>query len=210
MNYDIDLSRAVLWQYAKSKNINAIIDNKQAFFDENHKQFWTDFYNNIFNLDTANEFGCKIWSIILDFPLFINNLQSTNPRFGFASDDVNFSQGNFEPIGGLTAQFSLETQRMALKLRYLQLTTSHTEPEINRALKAIIGNIQVIDLGDMQQRYIITDPLSFELLFLINNFDILPKPSGVKSTIYDNTQSFFGFNPDEDENFIGSFYGGEF
>jgi len=46
----------------------------------------------------------------------------------------------------------------------------------------------------MTQSYIFNFPVTADLAYLFNNFDILPRPAGVGSQWIDNTEEFFGFN----------------
>ena len=208
-DYNVNLLQSLLWQQTEAVNLQGILTAKQAWYDANQTAFWQDWYTNVFNVDTANQFGLSVWGIILDIPLYIANPPSNNPRFGFAPEDVNFSFGNLEPEGGLNYQLPLETQRRAIKLRYAQLVSSGCVPEINRALKYVfsdLGAASLYDYGNMTQRYIFNFPLTYDLLYLFNNFDILPRPSGVRSVYYDATIQYFGFAPEDTNFYNGNCY----
>lgn len=201
MNFAVDLTKALLWQYNSATALQSLINSKQDWYDENQKQFWTDFVTNIFDLNTANEFGLAVWSIILDLPLFSNSsYDPTIPTFGFGNANlaVNFDNGILQDSSGSTSNLPLGTKRIALQLRYFQLTSSGTVPETNRMLAFVFrnyGKAYLLDLGNMHQEYVFNFPVPWDFAYLFNNFDILPRPAGVSSEWVDATLSYFGFGP---------------
>ena len=50
------------------------------------------------------------------------------------------------------------------------------------------------DNHDMTQTYVFNFPVTADLQYLFNNFDLLPRPSGVQSNWIDATIECFGFN----------------
>lgn len=186
-DFSVNLLKAILWQYNGAATLQALLKSKQAWYDENQEQFWNDWLVNIFDLRTANEFGLRVWSIILNLPLFVSTEADplTKPTFGFDNAFFkNFDRGNFSNFNGGTNALPLETKRLALQLRYFQLTTAGCVPEVNRFLKYIFGDMGLVflkDNHDMTQTYVFTFPLTSDLLYLFTNFDILPRPAAVAS-----------------------------
>ena len=92
----VNLLQAILWQYNDAENLQALLVAKQAWYNSNQQAFWQGWIANVFNLDTADEFGLGVWSIILGLPNFINQ-SSPGPEipvFGFdGSGGVNFDNG---------------------------------------------------------------------------------------------------------------------
>lgn len=185
-DYSVNVQQALLWQYNEALRLQSLLLSKQAWYAQNQTQFWEDFYNNIFNLDTANYFGLSVWAIILGQPIVFNN--SSNPGqnpFGFGVNNENFTHGNFSQGDGNTYALPTAAARILLQLRYFQLTSSGTVPETNRMLKKVFGafgNAWLIDNHDMTQTYVFDFPLTAELVYLFRNTDILPRPAGVAST----------------------------
>lgn len=200
-DFSVDLLQALLWQYNNAANLQSIIASKQAWYNDNQQAFWDAWITNVFNLHTANEFGLAIWSIILGLPLFINNPAPVDePLFGFGSANgaVNFGNGILGNSDGAVYNLPLETKRIALKLRYFQLTSSGTVPETNRMLAYVFasyGKAYLLDYGTMSQAYIFLFQVPWDLAYIFNNLDILPRPAGVGSQWIDGTQEFFGFGP---------------
>jgi|HubBroStandDraft_5_1064220.scaffolds.fasta_scaffold113992_2 hypothetical protein len=154
-NYNVNLLQAVLWQYDEATNLLSLINQKQTWYNTYQSQFWTDWYNNVFNLETANQFGLSVWSYILNVPLYLNNPEPTDrPTWGFNAYDPSFptlenSYLNFGLLPSSTTtggnfynriiNLSLEEQRFLLRLRYFQLVTN-----------GIVGNINPIGSANFQ------------------------------------------------------------
>lgn len=196
-DFSVNLLQALLWQYNEATNLQALLEAKNDWYVSNQTEFWTDWYADVFNLETANQFGLHVWSIILGLPLYVNlPPYPDKPTWGFADDDVNFDNGNFTDANGSSYPLPVEIQRIALRLRYAQLISSGTVPEINRALAWIfgdMGNAYLLDYHNMTQAYVFNFPVTFDLAYLFNHFDVLPRPAGVASTWIDNTFEYFGF-----------------
>lgn len=198
LDLTVNLMQAVLWQYNDATNLQGIIANENEWYYENQTQFWQAWIANVFDLRTANEFGLSVWSIILGLPNFINAGSNENePIFGFdGSGGVNFDNGILGSSGE-TVVLPIETQRLGLQFRYFQLCSSGTVPEINRFLAYIFGGPNkawLIDHGDMTQTYIFNFPVTWDFAYLLNNFDLLPRPAGVGSSWIDATLMYFGFD----------------
>lgn len=196
-DYTVNLLKALLWEYNEATNLQALLRQKQDWYNTNQTEFWEDFYTNIFNLQTANDFGLQIWAIILGQPLFVNGTPSDRVTWGFGTPHENFTRGNFSGTSSGTHRLGTETARVLLQLRYFQLVSSGTVPETNRALKWIFGEnygpAWLNDNHDMTQFYTFTFPLPSDLQFIFNNFDVLPRPAGVGSSyrvIVDETWGF--------------------
>lgn len=198
IDFSVNLLRALLWEYNEAGNLQSLLEEKQAWYDENQEGFWVDFYNNIFNLQTANDFGLQVWSIILGQPLFINIADNNATTWGFGAFHENFERSNFSASASETHRLPTETARILLQLRYFQLISSGTVPETNRALAWIFGKkygkAWLNDNLDMTQFYTFQFALPSDLIFIFNNFDVLPRPAGVGSTYRVIVEEAFGFD----------------
>lgn len=198
-DWSVNLMKALLWQYNEAEALQSILQQKQDWYNVNHQQFWFNWVYDVFNLPTANDFGCNVWSIILGLPLFVNIPPDPDkPTFGFdLAEYGNFDNSNFTDTNGTLFLLPLALKRIALQLRYFQLTTSGTVPEINRFMKFLfgsMGSVYLEDGHDMTQTYIFNFPVTADLAFVLNNLDILPRPAGVGSSWIDATEPFFGFD----------------
>lgn len=184
----VNVLQALLWQYNEALRLQGLLETKQEWYTQNQAQFWDDWYRDVFDLRTANIFGLSVWAIILGQPIIFNNVADpTKIAWGFDSDvyHKNFTRGNFAQLDGYTYVLSAAGAQSLVQLRYFQLTSSGTVPEINRMLKYVFedqGLAYLVDNGDMTQEYIFTFTLSAELEFIFKNFDVLPRPAGVEST----------------------------
>lgn len=204
IDFSVDLLRAILWQYDEAPNLKALIEAKQAWYVANQQDFWQDWLANVFDLRTANSFGLEVWSIILDIPIVVTNFPETGrTTWGFGTLHENFTRGNFSGSTGHAVRLADETARILLQLRYFQLTSAGTVPEINRMLAYVFqdyGPAWLNDNHDMTQFYTFGFALPSDLEFLFNNFDVLPRPAGVGSSYRVIVGESWGFG-DHHENF---------
>jgi len=203
---------AILWQYDKAPNLLGIMQAKQDWYDAEVAEFWRAWYRDVFDLRTANEFGLAVWGVILNLPLYVDESASPAdyPAFGFASYGMNFDNGNFATDVPGANTLTLDQRRIVLRLRYYQLTTRATIPEINRILADVFGPgvCYALDGYNMTMTYVWVVPQPSALLNLLRDFDILPRPAGVSiSTTDANLEGFefanYGYNFDNG-NFVGA------
>lgn len=209
-DYSVDLLRALLWQYNDAARLQSLLQSKQDWYNVNQKEFWENWYRDVFNLQTANDFGLAVWAIILDVPLLVASQGDppSKPIWGFGQYRKNFNNGNFASIS--SSLLTTEQKRLILRLRYFQLYTRATVPEINAFLGDLFapyGSGYVIDNLDMTARYIFFNPLPSALATVLTEFDLLPRPASVKidfEILGVNDSWGFGVNH---ENFTnGNFY----
>lgn len=182
-DYSIDILRSLLWRHNEAPNLQALLQYKQDWINENQQQFWEDWYTNVFDLRTANEFGVVVWTIILGLPLTIK-LPPANPNesFGFGEFRKNFENGNFNPAAGDGIGLNVENARKALRVRYYQLTTRGDVYTLNTMMNDVFGEDgggYVVDNLDMTMDFVFLFELDSSLKLVLEDQDILPAPSGV-------------------------------
>jgi hypothetical protein len=197
-DFSVDLLKAILWEYNDATNLQSLLNQLNTFVVTNQTDFWESWLTNVFDLVTANDFGLSVWSIILGAPINVvsNATPPTETVFGFGATNGNFFNYNFDNPSGVVTQMPTEMARLYLRLRYFQLVSSGTVPEINRMLDYLFGNMGVAflqDQGYMRQRYVFNFTPTADMTFLFNNFDILPRPAGVGSYYITASQIPFGF-----------------
>ena len=124
LDYSVDLLKAILWQYNDASRLQSILQSKQDWYDENQRDFWENWYNDVFNLQTANEFGLSVWAIILDIPIIVQ-VEPPDPdfiRWGFGGYHLNYDNSNFAPASGGVQALTVEQARTVLRMRYFQIT----------------------------------------------------------------------------------------
>lgn len=221
-NPSVNVLRSVLWAFNEAVNLQGLLQAKQDWYTTNHVDFWTAWVRDVFDLRTATSFGLSVWSRVLDLPLFGTTPISPPdyPAFGFdngvmGSPITNFFDagvagsvgGNFatDPEGAFG--LSTEQQRILLRLRFFQLVTRATIPEINTFLVQVFGpdEIWAADNLNMTMRYVYIGATARDLQNLLETYDLLPRPAGVRIiTEFADVQSF-GFDPVGQNFFESSF-----
>lgn len=159
----INLEKTILWQYDKATRLTRVVLSKENWYKQNVTNFIVGFLIDIFNLKTANDFGLSVWGKILNFPRQVTN------------------KNNNSIINLTTEQY-----RFLLLGQILKFKMSCTIPEINRYLRIIFNeqdnkNVYVTDNHNMTITYTLNPQvLSEEISDLIENYDFLPRPAGVK------------------------------
>lgn len=181
-DYSLNLLRALLWQHNEASRLESLIASKQAWYDTNHSQFWSDWVRDVFDLRTANDFGLSVWAAILDIPLAITTPPDPAGKavYGFGSYYKNFTRGTFASISN--SNLTTEQRRLVLRLRYFQLVTTGAVPEINEFLGKLfadMGPVYVLDNLDMTATYVFGFALPSELQQVLTEYDVLPRPAGV-------------------------------
>lgn len=205
-----DTLRGTLWQFDSAERLQSLIQQKYQWYFDNYGVFFYNWYFDVFDLRTANDFGLSVWAIILDLPLFVTTAQSpTNyPAFGFANFGGNFFNYNFATTGTGVQNLTTEQKRVILRLRFYQITTRASVPDINKFLFELFGGlIYAIDNLNMTMTYIFTAPPSSSLIWALQEFDVLPRPAGVEYDFNTLSPPSFGFAPYQ-ANFFNSNFGG--
>lgn len=200
-DFSVDLLRAVLWRQNEASNLLSLLEQKGAWYETNFTEFWESWVRDVFDLRTANDFGCAVWAIILGVPLALIVPPNAGPQWGFGPSTnhrQNFNHGNFG-ISSAGVGLSLEQKRILLQLRYFKLVSRCTVPEMNRRLKELLGqygSVYVLDANDMSYTtYVFGFQPNSALQFVLENFDVLPRPAAVGIRFIVSTRPSFGFGP---------------
>jgi len=198
-DFSVNLLNALLWRHDDAVNIQSLLESKNAWYETNQTEFWNDWITNVFNLETANEFGLSVWAQILGAPLSLIVPPNAGPQFGFgpaSNTRQNFNNGNFgssQAGVGLT----LAQKRILLQLQYYKLISRCTVPEINERVAAILGefgSVYVLDGNDMEfTTYVFGFQPNSALQFVLENFNVLPRPAAVGIKFIISTRPAFGF-----------------
>lgn len=197
-DFSVDLMRSILWQYEQAPRAVALARADQAWIDAHQSEFWQAWHRDVFDLDSANEFGLSVWARILGVSLEIGEQRRVEEVFGFGVNNRNFGRGNFGRAQDGTAQLDAESARKLLKLRWFQLTMRPTVPNINQALAMVFGQgaAFVADPYDMTWvTFFFTAAPDYRLRRLLENTDILPRPSTVGARWVTQVRPSWGFGP---------------
>lgn len=196
LEFHVNLMRTVLWQYENAPKLKSLVQSEQDWANENVTEFWQNWFRDVFNLKTANDFGLIVWSIILDIPLIINRPRRVGGVFGFGSNHKNFGNGNFGRARSRDIEVTTEQARKILLLRWFQLTSRPTVPNINKALEIVFGEgiAYVQDSLDMSDLFFMfTERPDYQTIDLLKNRDLLLRPSTVGSAFGVQPRAGFGF-----------------
>lgn len=182
----VDLSRVILWEYEQAENLKAIINNQNIAHNKLVNEFWSDWYRDVFNIDTANRFGLSIWARILNVDLSVEfEPQLDKVAFGVGLNRRNFAPGtNFGARDGSTVGLTTEQLRLLIRTRYFSLTERPTVTNINAFLQRYFwrGQAKVYVTGPQDMSFVLYTfnyTPDGELAFLLDNTDVLPRPSTV-------------------------------
>lgn len=180
------VEQTIISQYANSPIINRLISDFLDYIDPAYKL--EDFYNLIWNVDTAQGYGLDLWGRIVGVSRIVH--LPVGGFFGFeeATDGNTFESGIFYGQGNLTSNFSLSDTvfRRVILAKALANICDGSIPAINQILINLFpgyGNCYVIDNLDMTMEYRFHGTLSAVDLALASQSGILPKPAGVSVTI---------------------------
>lgn len=204
----VDLVKSLLWQHDAAPIAQSLVMQKQAWYDENQTQFWTDWYRDVFNLLTANSFGLNVWAIILGLPLQVFSPPKITDPFGYGTNNQNYGHGNFANQGSGVVTLLESEARIALRLRYYKLISRCTVPEINKICADVfapLGKVYVLDANDMTTTYVFGFTPSAALQFVLDNYDLLPRPAAVQSRYIIQSRVPFGYGPNNQNFNHGSF-----
>lgn len=197
-DFSVDLLRALLWQYNDAVRLQSLLEQKQAWYDSQYSEFWENWSRDVFDLRTANDFGLSVWAVILNIPLTITTAGPPSADiWGFGPFRKNFNRGNFAPsTSGI--RLTTEQKRLVLRLRYFQLVTRGAVPEINEFLASVFaafGDVYVLDGLNMTMDYVFTFAPPSQLRFVLQTYDVLPRPAAVGVNYVVLVRDTFGFGP---------------
>lgn len=196
-DFSVDVLRGLLWQHNRAVALRALLDAKQTWHDENQTRFWQDWARDVFDLRTANAFGCQVWARILGIRLAPPPAEGSAEVWGFGEFRQNFDNAPFAPGGPDSVSLTVEQQRIVLQLRYFQLVMRPSVTEINRMLRYVfrdLGGVYVLDPLNMTAiTYVfdfVPDP---RLAFVLEQFDVLPRPSTIGIQLITTAREAWGF-----------------
>lgn len=195
----IDVEQTIISQYGNSATITQLVRNMNQYIDP--RADFDEFYNFVWNVDTAQGFGLNIWGRIVNISrelqippdqLFFGFNEALPGSYPF--DEQPFYSGT----PGATNTYSLgdEAYRKLILTKALANISATNAPSINQLLQNLFadrGRCYVNDLGNMQMRY------TFEFLLTPYEFAImtqsgaLPRPAGVGATLINTDTPVFGF-----------------
>lgn len=210
----LDIEETICSQYANSPSIGQLLANMNQYIDP--RQNLINFYNAVWNVDTAVGFGLNIWGRIVGVSRVIP-IPGTAGAFGFDNDDSppdwqTFGSVGSPGVGGpffsgqvQTGGFSLNdsSYRTLILTKALANICATTAPALNQLIQNLFpgrGRAYTVDggksntsVGGMRMTYVFEFALSSIEYAILAFSGVLPHPAGVQVSIVVIPQGSFGF-----------------
>lgn len=191
----INFSQTVISQYTNSQILSQLIANFNEYVDP--ASDIDNFYNLIWNIDTAKGYGLDVWGRILG----VNRvLQVSNTTyFGFAQATTTsaapFDQGPFYSGQRVTQNYALSDAGFLVLLfaKALANISDCSAQSINQILLNLFpkrGNCYVTDGLNMTMVYNFNFLLTPVEAAIVQQSGALPRPVGVSSTVIQTPPKF--------------------
>ncbi len=199
----IDVERTILSQYGQSPTIRELIANMNEYIDP--ATDFEEFYNYVWNVDTAVGFGLDIWGRIVGVSRLIR-LTGVDPIVGFQTGNVPedwtpMSYGRWARSGDGTGGQAYELNDTAYRTLILVKALANISATNARSLNTLLhllfpgrGRVYVRDLGEMRMQFVFNFALTPVERAIVTQSGVLPHPAGVLySVIIVPVATFFGF-----------------
>ena len=181
-----DIWTTVLSQYANSPRLMALIQNFQDYVDQT--QNFENFFDFIWNVDTAQGVGLDIWGRIVAVNRVLQ-IATSPPFFGFtegnsADDYTGFNQGPFYSGQKLTNNFILTDDgfRVLILAKAFSNICNASIPSTNFILRYLFGNsgrCYCTDGLNMTMTYTFEFTPTPVQVSILTYSGVFPRPSGV-------------------------------
>lgn len=183
VNPSLSYTTRLVGQYANSPVMLKLANGLGTLFDDS--PFIKNWYDVVFNLETATGYGLDVWGAILN-----------RSREFVYNGDRYYLQGA-QTIGGVTftAEQMENLYRQVLQLTAMRYVGNASISSLNTLIQFIFkdeGECYCLEYGTMQIRYVFRFYLDKVKQAIIETID--PHPSGVGSSYeYLPSQTYFGF-----------------
>ena len=201
-------------QYANSPIITQLVQNMNDYIDP--RKSLLDFYNVVWNVDTAVGFGLNIWGRIVGVSRVIP-IPATLGSFGFQTDNFPPDWQNFGTVGQPstggpfysgqvnTGGFTLndDAYRVLILTKALANIVATNAPSLNALVRNLFpgrGRAYTIDrgksnasAGGMRMTYVFEFKLTTIEFAILAFSGVLPHPAGVGVNVIVVPSGYFGF-----------------
>lgn len=189
---NVDLT--VMAQYANSSKLRSLIDTFNLAVEP--ESFIDNFYDLIWNIDTADTYGLNVWGKIVVVSRLLT-VEENQVYFGFneassdpilVDDPQPFNQAPFYVGEQSTTTITLsnDAYRKLIMMKAMANITNCTIPNINRMLMYMFGTsgkCYVRNDGGMVMSYVFEFELSTAERAIVQSSGALPAPAGVTVNI---------------------------
>lgn len=191
----INVEQTIISQYGNSATITRLIHNMDQYLDP--RTNFDDFYDFVWNVETAQGFGLDIWGKIVNVSRELT-LEITE-WFGFKESGLYpFGQRPFFSEPAATQGYTLadDAYRVLILTKAMANIAATTAPSLNQILQNLFagrGKCYVNDLGKMRMRYVFEFALTDYEVAIITQSNALPRPAGVMAYLFTFQGPVFGF-----------------
>jgi hypothetical protein len=193
-----NVDKTIISQYANSPTLKALIYNFNQYIDP--LTDFDNFYNYVWNVETAQGFGLDIWGRIVNVGRVLKIPNAPN-YLGFSQATPGaqpFGQAPFYSGASSTSNFALSdpAYRTLIMVKALANISRTTAPAINQLLSNLFagrGRVYVNDLGGMKFRYTFEFLLTAYEYAIVTQSGALPIPGGVEVSLLNSSLPVFGF-----------------
>ena len=183
-----DVWTTMLSQYANSGIIATLVTNMAQYVDQT--QNFDEFYDTIWNVDTAVGYGLDLWGRIVGVTRTLALPSSPpQPYLGFEEAGqpttlTPFGQAPFFSGQPTTTNFSLtdDAYRPLILAKALANICDGSIPATNQILINLFGQGYVTDGLNLTMKYTFTAALTAQQLAIANS-GVIPRPSGVAASV---------------------------
>lgn len=192
----INVQDTVISQYANSPVICSLIKSFNGCLDP--RKDIDNFYNLVWNVETAQGFGLDTWGSIVGIRREVR-MTPEDEFLGFSDGFTGFNDGVWGFGDESDREYLLDddTYRRVIMLKALSNIVYATAPNINKLLRMMFskrGRAYYVINGTMQARYVFEFFLMPIERAIIRQTDLLPRPSGVLLDFFEpDIDKTFGF-----------------
>ena len=198
----MQIEETIQSQYAASPRIKAIAKSIDSLIRPNLDIEL--FYNNAFNLATAQGWGLDCWGRIVAIERKIEGVPTDDNYLGFtAVTGIPNTQAQpfnnapfFSKQVGNTFVFQDDAFRLLILTKAMANISEATLPQLNHMISMLLpnANVYVLHIDTMHLRIVIQDYLEPYQRILLTRGDLPPIPAGVGFEVYELDPHTFGFN----------------
>lgn len=188
----LDPRDTIISQYANSPIICGLIDAMFAWLDPT--KLTNDFYDNVWNIESASGYGLDVWGQIVGVSRVILLYSEKFVGFSEAATGANYdhetmSHGVFfrdNTSGGTNYKIADSAYRRLILTKALVNISDGSIPSINQMLLTLFpdrGNCYVRTDAAMEMTYVFEFSLTDVESAIVSQSGVLPKPCGVTTSV---------------------------
>lgn len=171
----------IISQYANSPTINQLIESLNGYI--NPRVNMQAFYDQVWNIDTAQGFGLDIWGRIVNVSrTFKVMARGEHVGFDEGRDYQPFNQAPFYNDGQVSSvTLEDEAYRLLIRIKALANISATNAKTLNILLRQLFQGRRcyVADLGGMRMNYVFEFRLTELEYAILTQSGALPRPAGV-------------------------------